>query len=51
MHYIASIILTQSGEALRSETHPLETQSLLISSFIHSSHSEQYVGWRMPLIL
>ena len=34
MHYTASIILAQSGEALSSETDPLETHSFLPSSFI-----------------
>ena len=43
MHYIASIILAQSGEALSSETDPLETHIFLLSSFIHSSCGEQCV--------
>ena len=47
MHYFASIILAQSGDALSSETDSLETHSFLLSSFIHSSRGEQYVGWRI----
>ena len=44
MHYIASIILAQSVEELSLETDPLETHSFLLSSYIHPSRGEQYVG-------
>ena len=37
MHFIASIILAQSVKVLSSETDPLETHSLLLPSFTHSS--------------
>ena len=38
MHFIASIILAQSVKVLSSEIDPLETHSLLLPSFTHSSH-------------
>ena len=41
---MAYVILAQSGEALSSETDPLETHSFLLSSFVHSSRGEEYVG-------